>query len=163
MTKAESIREFVDRQPRLLTAAELALAGSLVLGACSDDSDAPRNVGRSDTSHVSSDKLPKPKRVTFDARGGGPDKIFVYQGPGTTPEDRIPVDHYNNGESAKAFCRAIGRTVYTHPEVGEDRDNSPVWVQVQAYPTPDGRPAPTEWAAAVYLHHPLPSLPDCAG
>jgi hypothetical protein len=162
MAKPETgLRNAFNRQPRGLRMAGLALAGGLALSSCS--SNKPSDESTSAPVIIpgaTSTKLPK---VTFDDRNGGPPKINVYYGPLDTPEDRTSVGEYKSGKSLTALCQYVGRMVYTHPEQGEDRDSSPIWVRVeQDTDVVPGEPS-TAWAAGVYLHKPLPHLGNCAG
>lgn len=94
--------------------------------------------------------------LVFDALGGGSSIIQVYPGVDDTQASRQSVAAFNSGDHVTAECKTEGRTVHSHPEVGEKSQSSNMWIRFQA-------PQP-EYATAVYVQDPtvlLGKLPHC--
>ncbi|OGL37662.1 hypothetical protein A3B63_03020 [Candidatus Saccharibacteria bacterium RIFCSPLOWO2_01_FULL_49_22] len=95
--------------------------------------------------------------VTFDYLGGGDKTIRVYPGPEDTQADRLFNGFYEDGDEVLADCKALGREVESHPEVGEEWSKSKYWIRLDV-------PNVTQYATAVYIEKPgelLAQLEDC--
>ncbi len=145
-------------RPLLTRTAALACA---VLAACGG-SGKHQTVSATSTSSVEAAASPTtlaPKlNVTFDDLGGGDSIIQVYSGIDGAPSDQVHNGTFNNGDTAPAVCKATGRMIHSHPELGEQNRQSDQWVRII------GSPGMTQYATVVYLKNPdsfLPQLPNC--
>lgn len=116
------IKERSKHFKRPFAAATLAMT---VLAGCSDASSADRPP-------TTYDPAGNIMYATFDDRSGGSDIIQVYPGPTDAVQDTISDGTFRDGQRVVALCQTLGRSVSTHPEVGEERDSSNVWVRIEA-------------------------------
>ena len=94
----------------------------------------------------------------FDALGGGSQVIRVYPGVGESLADRTHNGTYFSGDVVLAICKTRGRTVRSHPEVGERPRESDIWICI------DGSPGMTQYATLTYgdmTRGDLEALPSC--
>ena len=98
----------------------------------------------------------------FDDLGGGSSIIQVYPGPGDTAADKVSNGTYRHGERAGVVCHAVGRTVVSHPEVGEQERESRDWYKLAGSTVVRG---PDHYATATYgsLQPPGATVPECPG
>lgn len=66
--------------------------------------------------------------LRFDDLNGGSSVIQVYPGVTESDADKKFNGTFNDGDTAAASCRAQGRIVNSHPEVGEAERSSDDWV-----------------------------------
>jgi hypothetical protein len=146
---------FFERLRRRESAAVLAAVASLSVAACGGNNKANSASTRAE---VATNSNGQPIQIAFDYLGGGSKVIRVYAGPGSETGDKQTIGTYFDGDTAPAECKTEGRTVFSHPELGEEKRNSNKWIRIQG---PGGE---TEYATAVYIERPqevLNELPDC--
>jgi hypothetical protein len=112
-------------------------------------SDAP-NVPPTVTAPTTATKRDKNLPFTFDDLGGGSSSIQVYHGPSIAGADRVPFEHpvYTNGDRAVAECQIEGRSVSSHPEVGETDRTDETWIKIAGK-------NPPQYATGVYVVNPV--------
>lgn len=103
--------------------------------------------------------------MQFDDLDGGSPVIEVYAGPGKEAADKAVTGQYAEKNDAgeviivNALCRATGRPVSSHPELGETpRKTYEDWILLET------DPKITQWATATYAREPealLAQLRNC--
>lgn len=99
--------------------------------------------------------------MTFDGLGGSYDTVEVYPGYTNAATDKTYSSVYRVGERVMAACKVKGRSVSSHPELGEEeRTPTTDWIRI-------GNPVASieyEYATAMYIADAptvLAQLPDC--
>lgn len=97
--------------------------------------------------------------MTFDGLNGGSSFVEVYPGYTDAAQDKVNNAVYNVGEQVIAECEVVGRTVRSHPELGEDaRKPTNVWFKIGDAVDGD------EYATAMYIEDAKKiqaQVPDC--
>lgn len=97
--------------------------------------------------------------MVFDALDGGEPIIMVYPGVSGSGADKLHNGTFRDGQTVYALCKTKGRTVPSHPELGErDVPPSDDWIRIH------GSPGVVQYATAIYVENPdelLAQLPDC--
>ncbi len=126
MQRAERSTERLGVARRSRVAAILVALG-LLAGACSGDD------ARVDT-----------PTITFtDLDPNADAAIQVYPGVSMSEEDRLAAATYRSGTTVEVECKTVGRRVESHPENGDERRISEMWVRI-------GGPLPPMYATLVY-------------
>ena len=133
-----------DRYHDLRVAAAWA-TGLLALAACGGSaSSAPSSSRAVQHTAASASRAANPQaKLTFDYLGGGSKVIQVYLGPNNTLHDRTSDGTFLDGEEEPVECETEGRTVTSHPEVGEQYRQSDEWYEIRVGEH-------TYWVTAVY-------------
>lgn len=127
----------------------IALGFTLALGltACGGQSDAG--------SKPSSERF----TLTFDDLGTPPPIIEVYPGVSESAHDHEQNGTFNDGDTVAIQCKKTGRTVNSHPELGEPKRSSNLWFRII------GSPGKVQYASEVYAAEidgvTLQNIPDC--
>ncbi len=97
--------------------------------------------------------------MVFDDLDGGEPIIQVYPGVSESKADKLYNGTFRDGQTVYAICKTKGRTVRSHPELGErDVPPSDDWIRFHAVA------GIGPYATAIYVGNPaelLAQLPDC--
>lgn len=151
------VRTLGHRRPLIWVSACLIIGVSVVVGLWL--SGRPSAVPPTVSTPAPSSVMPATSvALTFDALGGGSTIIQVYPGVQNNPADKLANGTFRNGDTVRATCQTIGRTITSVPSEGERFVQSNRWVRVV------GTPELTQYASLTYANiaaADLAALPMC--
>jgi hypothetical protein len=83
---------------------------------------------------------------------------MVYPGVTASDQDKLQNGTFNSGDAMPALCKKKGRSISSHPELGERPRTMDDWIRIH------GTPGAIQYAPATYSKDPdvlLSKLPQC--
>jgi hypothetical protein len=118
------MRRIIDKLHTSRAIPAAAAATILALTGCATT---PKASGEATTAQSTTSGSAEQPSIRFDDLGGGSSIIEVYPGTSDSSADKVHNGTYRNGEVQPVVCHKIGRTIISHPDVGETPRTSSDW------------------------------------